>query len=150
MARKTQATRQARWRSQLRSTGIVVLILSASLVVGAMYLAVNNKVAQVGRDVLELEGRRDQLLRDTAALQAELALAASPQKMMEAAEGLNFRPARPHEVQYLIVDGYQPPEPFEAPRPPADSNQGSTMLSPAFTETLGDWLARALAGHGDR
>lgn len=129
---------------------MVVLILSACLVIGAMYLAVNNKVAQVGREVLELEARRDQLLRDNSALQAELALETSPQKMMERALGLDFRPAGGHEVEYLVVDGYRPPDPFVAPRPPAGSDEVSTMLSPAFTETLGDWVARALAGQGGR
>jgi cell division protein FtsL len=145
-----QATRQASWRSQLRSTGVVILILAAFLIIGAMYLAVNNKVAQVGRHVLDLEAQRDQLLRDNSALQAELALVASPQKMMERARGMGFRPAQPQEVEYLVVDGYHPPDPFVAPRPPAGSGEVSTMLSPAFTETLGDWLARALAGQAGR
>jgi hypothetical protein len=129
---------------------MVVLILSTLLLIGGMYLAVNNKVARAGREVLRLEAAREELLRTNSALQAELAQRAAPEVMLERAEGLNFRPAKLSDVEYIVVEGYQPVEPFIAPRPPAGADDQSTMLSPAFTETLGDWVARALAGEGHR
>lgn len=150
MSSRQQATRQAEWRGQLRSTGLVVLVLSTLLLIGGMYLAVNNKVARAGREVLRLEAAREELSRTNSALRAELAQATAPEIMLERAEGLNFRPARLSDVEYLVVEGYQPGEPFIAPRPPAGTDDVSTMLSPAFTETLGDWMARALAGQGGR
>jgi hypothetical protein len=62
--------------------------------------------------------------------------------MLAKAWALGFHAAGPDDVLYLRIDGYVPPAEFVAPRPPATEDDGQAMLSPAYTETLGDWLMR--------
>jgi hypothetical protein len=61
---------------------------------------------------------------------------------MTRAASLGFHAAGPDDILFLQIDGYLPPAEFMAPRPPANEDDGQAMLSPAYTETLGDWLMR--------
>lgn len=143
-----QASRQAPWRLQIRSTGKTALWLVGLLVLGGIYLAVNVKLARAGRELLVLESRKEELQRANAELSAAWAQGSSPDLMLERAAYLGFRPARPDEVIYIEVEGYSRETPFDPPRPPSSGVGGESMLSPAYTETLGEWLARWLNGGG--
>jgi len=68
---------------------------------------------------------------------------------MEQAAYLGFRPALPSEVVYLKVDGIKIKSEFEAPRPLSSEEARPGMLSPSYTETLGEWLSRFAIG-GDQ
>jgi len=146
--RRKQAFRQAPWRLQVRLTSGAVLPVITLLVVAGIYLAVNAKVATAGREVLTLEDRRADLQRSNAELMTTLAQLTSPARLMERATAAGFRPAGPDEIDYVVVDGYAPPPDFIAPSPPSSPSEGMTALSPAFTETLGEWLSRRLGGGG--
>ncbi|TET86218.1 MAG: hypothetical protein E3J37_00195 [Anaerolineales bacterium] len=148
MRRRIQAFKQAPWRTQIRLTGGTMLPLIALLIVGGMYLAVNARRAQAGRQVLVLQQEQAELERMNADLTAMLAELTSPEQMLERALSLGYRPAKPGEVEYILVEGYPGPPVFVAPRPPASSNMGEGMLSPAYTETLGEWLLRWLSWGG--
>lgn len=125
-----------------------MLAVVVFLVVSGFYLAVNAKLARAGREVLSLESRRSDIERVNAELTTNLAELTSPTLMGAKAAALGFKPAGAGDVLYLPVDGYVPPPVFIAPRPPASDNRGQTMLSPAYTETLGEWLSRYLGGWG--
>jgi hypothetical protein len=141
-AKRTHAARQAAWRLQVRWTGKTMLLAIVFLVVSGVYLAVNARLARAGREVLTLEERRSELLRVTSELGSELATRTAPETMMAKAGALGFHAAGPDDVLFLRIDGYVPPVEFVAPRPPATDDDGQAMLSPAYTETLGDWLMR--------
>jgi hypothetical protein len=134
----------------VRSTSRAILIVVTLLCVGGMYLAVSAKVADAGRQVLTLESRKQNLLQANKELTAQLAELTAPERMMARAIALGFHPASPDEIQYLQVPGYQAPPPFVAPRPPASTDSASPMLSPAYTETLGEWLTRVFARPGSQ
>jgi hypothetical protein len=144
MRRRFQAFKQAPWRVQLRLTSGSMLPLITLLIVGGMYLAVNARHARAGRHVLDLQGQQAELLRFNAELGATLAELTSPERMYQRALDLGFRPAYPAEIEFILVEDYVEPSPFVAPRPPASANTGEGMLSPAYTETLGEWLLRWL------
>lgn len=144
MRRRFQAFQQAPWRVQIRLTSGSMLPLIALLIVGGMYLAVNARHARAGRQVLTLQMQEAELLRSNAEKGATLAELTSPEQMYQRALGLGFRPAYPAEIEYILMEDYTPPLPFIAPRPPASANIGEGMLSPAYTETLGEWLLRWL------
>jgi len=147
--RTIQAYKQAPWRLQLRFTGSSLLPLVGLLIVGGMYLAISARLTKAGREVLELEDERSNLARQQAELTATLAELNSPERMVERALALGFKPVGPDQVQYIIVEGYEEPEPFVAPQPPNPSGVGAGSLSPAYTETLGAWLYRRLGlGNG--
>ncbi len=145
MKRRTiQAYKQAPWRVQLRFTGNSLLPLIGLLIVGGMYLAISARLTKAGREVLELEEERSNLARQQAELTATLAELISPERMVERALALGFKPVGPDQVEYIIVEGYEEPEPFVAPQPPNPTGVGEGSLSPAYTETLGTWLYRRL------
>jgi hypothetical protein len=148
MTRRTQAFRQAPWRLRIRWTSRTLLAVVVFLVVSGLYLAVNAKLARAGREVLSFESHRSELERVNGELTTDLAELTSPAVMGEKAAGLGFKPAGAGDVLYLPVDGYVPPSAFVAPRPPASDSRGQSMLSPAYTETLGEWISRWLGGWG--
>ena len=143
---RRQAAKQAPWRVQIRSTGGIVMWSIILLVVGGVYLAVNAKMARLGREVLVMESQRTDLRRRNAELTSQLAALTAPDRMLELATGLGFHLAQQNEIDYVVVEGYQPEAPFVAPRPPSWGNEASVTLSPAYNETLGQWLKRFLSG----
>jgi len=125
-----------------------MLLAIVFLVVSGVYLAVNARLAKAGRDVLSLEKQRSELLRVTSELSADLATRTAPETMMARAASLGFHAAQPEDVLFLTVDGYMPPADFVAPRPPTAPDDVQAMLSPAYTETLGEWLMRWIGSPG--
>ena len=141
-----QAFKQAPWRLQVLSTSRTALWIVGLVVLGGVYLAVNSKVASAGRELLVLERRHELLVRTYGELNAAYAGLISPDFMMERASYLGFRPALPIEIQYLPVEGFEISEGFEAPRPLTSDEERPGMLSPSYTETLGDWFSRFALG----
>ncbi|MCH7611211.1 MAG: hypothetical protein J4N76_04675 [Chloroflexi bacterium] len=144
-----QAFKQAPWRLQILSTGRTALWIVGLVILGGVYLAVNAKVAEAGRELLMLQQQHELLIRTNGELSAAYAELISPEIMMERAAYLGFRPALPDEINYLIVDGFEISDEFEAPRPLTSGESRPGMLSPSYTETLGEWLSRFAIG-GDR
>lgn len=116
------------------------------LVISAIYLAVNAKVANAGRQVLSLERELAALERENAELVTRLAEETNPDRMMARALAMGFAPTAPDQVEYLVVEGYAGRPEFVAPLPSAAEPEEGGQLSPAYTETLGDWLSRLLSG----
>jgi len=143
---RRQASKQAAWRIRIRSTSGAVMLLIVILVIGGVYLAVNAKMARTGREVLVQEARRTDLRRINAELTSELAELTAPDRLVLVAAAMGFRPARQDEVEYVLVEGYQPDEPFIAPRPVSWEDDSTVSLSPTYSETLGQWFTRFLAG----
>jgi hypothetical protein len=48
------------------------------------------------------------------------------------------------DMLFIAVPDYAPPGEFIAPRPPASRTERQGALSPAYTETLGEWLLRVV------
>lgn len=120
---------------------VVALVIAAGL-----YLAVNAKVANAGRELLTLEARRDDLERENSELMTYFAQITSPERLLERAVSMGFRPANPGEIDYFDAPGLPPDPGFSAPQPPSSLEGHTGGLSPAFTETLGEWLARVIGG----
>jgi hypothetical protein len=134
----------------MNMTGRLLLPVITLLAVGAIYLAVNARLANTGRQVLVMQDKLDELKRQYAELEATYASLTTPDQLWERALEMGFRPATNEEVEYVIVDGYRPPEPFVAPLPPSSLMPHEPGLSPAYTETLGDWLSRWVGKGADR
>ena len=118
------------------------MLFTALLVIAGMYLAVSMKVARIGREVINLEAQRAELERSNNELAAKLAEETSPQLLWERAKALGYRPAEPQKVQYMEISGYREEEPFTAPLPASAAEEGTAMISPAYTESLIDWFGR--------
>ena len=146
--RQKQAFKLTPWRSQLRVTSRTVLAAIVLLIVGGLYLAVSARVARSGRSVLILQSERAELQRQIAELTATLAELTTPERMLARALELGFRPAELGDIEYIVVVDYVPPDPFVAPKPPNSTTERDGGLSPAYTETLGDWISRFVSPGG--
>jgi len=141
---RKQASKQTPWRVQARTIGRSLQWLVLFLVLAGMYLTVNARLARSGREVLVLEARRETLLRLNNELAARHAELTTPAHMLEAAGALGFRPAEPADVRYVAIEEFVPEKPFVAPKPPASIADHLSRLSPAYTETLAELLAREM------
>ena len=93
---------------------------------------------------LELQSQMAELERQTAELRSNLAELTMPGRMLELAFEMGFRPAEMGDIIYVVVPEYQSGEPFVAPSPPTSLTDREGGLSPAYTETLGEWMSRWL------
>lgn len=148
MAKHNQVRRKLPWKSQVRITSRTIIGSLALLIVAGLYLAVNGRVARAGRDVLVLQNDRAEFQRQIAELTSTLAELTTPQHMLERALALGYEPASMGDMLYINVDGYVAPEMFEAPLPPSSTSDHASSLSPAYTETLGEWLIRVVRPRG--
>ena len=57
---------------------------------------------------------------------------------------MGFRPAEMGDIMYVVVPDYQSNDPFVAPSPATSLTPREGGLSPAYTETLGEWMGRWL------
>ncbi len=142
--RSTQAVKQGSWHAQVRITSRTILPVIALFLIGGLYLAVNARVAREGRRVLELQSQMDELERQTSELRSNLAELTMPKRMLEQALEMGFRPAEMGDILYVVVPDYQPAEAFVAPKPATSLTNREAGLSPAYTETLGEWMSRWL------
>lgn len=136
------------WRATFELTARTILPVIGLLLVAGMYLTVNARLARSGRQLLDLQDERAELERLDSDLTATLAELTTPERMYARALDLGFRPAEAQEIEYIVVPGYRAPADFVAPLPPSSSATYERALSPAYTETLGAWLTRALRGQG--
>jgi hypothetical protein len=67
--------------------------------------------------------------------------------MQKRAEALGFQPASPEDITYVVVPGYAPTSTMdisESESASPDQRQNLTLQF-EYTESLFDWIARALA-----
>ncbi len=143
---RTQAYPRAPWREQVRSSGRVMFWAVSLLILGAMYLAVSAKEAELGRQVLSNDATIQQLERRLNELRTAYARESAPPRMLARASALGMRPARPQEIHFLPLPGYSAQAEFIAPRPRAAVQDGMPMLPPAYTETWLDLVLRWMSG----
>ena len=134
--------RQAPWRVQRQWLGLFLLALVGAAMVAGLYLNITSRAALAGREIQLLEGEIAENERINADLETRLAESTSTEVMRARALALGFRPARPEDVTYVIVPGYQPPAPVdlssEAAQPVA------SQLRPEYTQSLFDWFTERL------
>lgn len=120
-------------RERARALAIAVIILVA---IGALYLERSARIATAGRNLQELEARRQQLEQQNAQLRAEIAGLQSVPGLTARAEALGFHPATADEIEYIPLPNL-PPAPIVAPTP---SLPDVSVQAESYEETLGSWL----------
>lgn len=129
--------RAAPWRRQSQLAAVVALAVIVSIIIGALYLAQVTTVSTTGRQNEELRIYRDQLVRENEQIRADIAELRSIPRLLRRAQELGFTYAGVGEIEYLIVDGYQP-EQIEsvAPLIPVDEPL------PVYDESFSSWLSQ--------
>jgi hypothetical protein len=109
--------------------------------IAGVNLSVNAKAATLGRQI-QYEHKRIQNLENKIADKESLLAALTSAEVMERrAQEMGFRRATSDEIMYLVVDGYKGRRPAVlASENKAFVPVSNSTLSPAFTQSLFDWI----------
>jgi hypothetical protein len=78
--------------------------------------------------------------RSISDMETQLAYLTSEETMKERAKELNYHPAGPDQIFYIEVPGYGGRQALTFAQPPVPVVVAAPTLSPAFTESLVDWV----------
>jgi hypothetical protein len=141
---KIRAYKQAPWREQTRLLAIGLALVFGLMAMLGLFVFTGAQAAEAGLRVQSLIRERDRRLRMLEAQEAELSQKQSEEWMRDRALELGFEPASDAEIEYLPVEAM----PAEDPIPPSPTSLlytgAGVALSPAFRETLLEWLLRTL------
>lgn len=130
-----QAVRRSPLQGQRQIIALTLLGVFMAVVIGALYLSNVADTSTMGRQLEALLQERDRLEQRNEQLRIEISELRSVPRLLSRAEALGFQNAGADEVEYLLVDGYRPPQPINA----AVVESVSTPV-PTYDETLIGWL----------
>jgi len=131
------ALRGAGWRPQRQVTWLVLLGVVITLIFGGVYLTQIANYATTNREIETLIEQRDRLERENEALRADIAALQTVPRLLERAEALGFRPAASEDIEYLVVEGYDPDRAENVVPPSIEDNFDP---EPQYDETFAGWL----------
>ncbi len=145
---KIRAYKQAPWREQTRLLAIGLASVFGLMAMLALFIFTGAQAAEAGLRVQSLIRERDRRLRQLEAQEAELSQKQNEEWMRTRAAELGFVPAGAGDFDYLVV--------AEAPAtiaiPPSPTSllyiEEDVSLSPAYRETLLEWILRAILHKG--
>jgi cell division protein FtsL len=136
----TQAYSQTPWRKQLQVIVSFLLVLVLAALVAGVYLSISARTVAVGHDIQTMRGNIEEMQRKISDLETRLAFITSTNVMEARALELGFRPATGNQMMYLDVPGYTRRKEAVIAPPPGPVEVESRTYSPAFGESLLDWL----------
>jgi hypothetical protein len=145
---KIRAYKQAPWREQTRLLAIGLASVSGLMAMLALFIFTGAQAAEAGLRVQSLIRERDRQLRQLEAQEAELSQRQSEEWMRARAAALGFTPAGADDIDYLVVAEI----PAAVTIPPSPTSllyiADDIALSPAYRETLLEWVLRAILRKG--
>jgi uncharacterized protein (DUF3084 family) len=130
---------RSRWRPQRQALALGVLSLFVAIIIGALYLSQSSSSSAVGRQLEILISQRDDLEQANEQLRAEIASLQSMPRLEQRAQELGFVPADVSDIEYLVVDGYNPNR--ETSIVPM---QAKTNPVPTYDESFTGWLQQQI------
>ena len=123
------------WRPTRGMIAVGTLALFVAIIIGALYLSQAASTSSIGRQLEEKVTERNELERQNEQLRAEIASLRGVGRLLTRAQELGFAQAGADEIDYIVVEGYEPerisaiPTPEEAAAPP-----------PVYDESLIGWV----------
>lgn len=129
---------QGGWQPQRQVAWLAVLSIIIGLIFSGVYLSQIANYATTNREIEALIEQRDRLERENEAYRASIAGLQTVPRLLERAEQLGYSPASAENIEYLLVDGYNPNrgdilEPLELA-------QETVEQAPVYDETFSGWL----------
>lgn len=136
--------RRQRFQPQNQAAALAVLGILIALILGALYLSQVASFAITNRQIEALIAERDELERTNEQLIAEIASFRTVPRLLARAQEIGFRPATNADIEYLVVEGYNPN------RSPAvvDTTTAVEDIAeevPVYDETFSGWLEQQFA-----
>lgn len=129
------ALQRSAWRPRNQAVALGVLGIVMGLILGGVYLAQVATFATTNRQIEELIEERDQLERTNEQLRGEIASLQTVPRLLARAQELGFRPALATDIEYLVIDGYNP-----SMEDTVVELVDEEELVPVYNETFGGWL----------
>jgi cell division protein FtsB len=133
------ALRRNPWRNQRQAFALAALGFFVALIIGALYLSQSVTVATTGRQLEGMILERNQLEQANEQLRAEIASLRSVPRLQQRARELGFELANAGDIEYLVVEGYDPNE----DRAPIALEIALDTV-PTYDETFVGWLRQQL------
>lgn len=102
------ALNRTRWQPQRQAAWLLILGVLMVLVFGGISLTQIATYATTNRQIEDLIEQRDRLEIENERLRAEIANLQTVPRLLERAQDLGFRPASSNDIEYVVVDGYNP------------------------------------------
>lgn len=96
------------WTTRNQAAALLVPGVFIMLVFGGIYLSQVASYAATNRHIEELIAVRDRLERDNERLRGEIAELETVPRLLSRAEELGFLPAEAIDIEYMVIDGYNP------------------------------------------
>jgi cell division protein FtsB len=132
------------WQPRNQVAALVTLGVIITLIFGGIYLSQVATYAATNRQIESLIQERDRLERRNEELRAEIARFETVPRLLERAEQMGFRPASAADIEYLVIDGYNPDR-MPAVVPMIDSEE-EFDTAPRYDATFGGWLQQQWDG----
>ena len=126
---------RSRWRPQRQALALMTLGLFVAIIMGALYLSQSASTSALGRQLEELIAERDDLEQQNEQLRAEIASLQSMPRLEGRAEELGFVRASESDIEYLVVNGYNPDRSESVV--PLDDRQEP---APTYDESFVGWV----------
>ncbi len=99
---------RSRWRPQRQALALGTLGLFVAIIMGALYLSQSASTSALGRQLDDLIAQRDDLEQGNEQIRAEIASLQSMPRLQRRAQELGFKSANSSDIEYLVVQGYDP------------------------------------------
>lgn len=104
----SHALKPARWQPQRQLLALGTLTIFVAVIIGALYLTQSSASSTLGRQLEDLISQRNRLELENEQLRAEIANLQRVGRLLTRAEELGFAPAAETDIEYLVVNGYNP------------------------------------------
>ena len=132
-----------RFRTRNQATALAILGVAILLILGSLYLSQVASFAITNRKIEDLISRRDELKRQNEQLIGEIASFRTVPRLFARAAEIGFRPATNADINYVMIEGYNPNRDQTTVNKTENYNVGSK--EPAYDETFGSWLKQQFA-----
>jgi len=125
------------FQPQNQFSTLVLLAVLIMLIFGGIYLSQVASYATTNREIETLIEQRDRLERTNEQIRAEIANLETVPRLLARAETLGFRPAEATDIEYIVVEGYNPNRSESVIALSADDSLND---EPQYDETFSGWL----------
>lgn len=124
------------WRPRNQAIAMGVIGVVIALLFGALYLSQVVSFATTNREIEVLLAERDALELNNEQLRAEIASWRTVPVLLARAQELGFRPAESGDIEYLVIEGYNPYR-SESVIPLEEAQENDV---PVYDQTFGGWI----------
>ncbi|MDX2163308.1 MAG: hypothetical protein SF162_18460 [bacterium] len=132
--------RKNRWRPQRQVIALATLGVFVVIIIGTLYLSQASQMSTMGRELSDLIVTRNNLEQVNEQLRAEIAGLQGMGRLQARAQELGFAFADRSDIEYLVVEGYNPNRGEEV----VPVRDAAPTVVPQYEESLLGWVQQQI------